>query len=352
MRGPPSTRTALPGDEHVPRAEDWLGMGQGGGAGRVARRLAKRRAPRDPHAPPLEPPDSREAAAALEAKAFAKRGSLKAFARRSADDAFGSDGDERVHKSARAAEPSSAPRYPREPRGVLSTYARRRFQPPVAPAEAEETPPEETPGTESDRAARATLAESSAQTDFEDVVAAVRPTSPDASFPRAHSSAGRKKRREKSSRDARSRRTPENESVGERFTADGLSTKRASRDDVDAFADDGTSDDLELRDSRKPLDKRAAFLAAALAEEEAARGANRQSPDALESRFSSELALFEEMGDIAAELDTMRFARDAFDAEQAASRFAAVAESRRVELLGARRRAGVRGPDCARRARR
>ena len=221
---------------------------------------------------------------------------------------------------------------------MLSTYARRRFQPPVAPAEAEETPPEETPGTESDRAARATLAESSAQTDFEDVVAAVRPTSPDASFPRAHSSAGRKKRREKSSRDARSRRTPENESVVERFTADGLSTKRASRDDVDAFADDGTSDDLELEeDSRKPLDKRAAFLAAALAEEEAARGANRQSPDALESRFFSELALFEEMGDIAAELDAMRFARDAFDAEQAASRFAAVAESRRVELLGARR---------------
>ena len=137
----------------------------------------------------------------------------------------------------------------------------------------------------------------------------------------------------------RSRRTSENESVvGERFTADGLSTKRASRDDVDAFADDGTSDDLELEeDSRKPLDKRAAFLAAALAEEEAARGANRQSPDALESRFFSELALFEEMGDIAAELDAMRFARDAFDAEQAASRFAAVAESRRVELLGARR---------------
>ena len=192
MRGPPSTRTALPGDEHVPRAEDWLGMGQGGGAGRIARRLAKRRAPRDPHAPPLEPPDSREAAAALEAKAFAKRGSLKAFTARSADDAFGSDdNDERVHKSARAAEPPSVSRYPREPRGVLSTYARRRFQSllPVAPAEAEETPPEETPGTESDRAARATLAESSAQTDFEDVVAAVRPTSPDASFPRAHSSA-------------------------------------------------------------------------------------------------------------------------------------------------------------------
>ena len=231
-------------------------------------------------------------------------------------------------------------RYLREPRGVLSTYARRRFQSilPVAPAEAEETPPGETPGTESDRAARAMLAESSAQTDFEDVVAAVRPTSPDASFPRAHSSAGRKKRREKkSSRDARSRRSSENESVvGERFTADGLSTKRATRDDVDAFADDGTSDDdLELRDSKKPLDKRAAFLAAALAEEEAARSANRQSPDALESRFFSELALFEEMGDIAAELDAMRFARDAFDAEQAASRFAAVAESRRVELLGA-----------------
>ena len=47
MRGPPSTRTVLPGDEHVPRAEDWLGMGQGGGAGRIARRLAEAaRAPR------------------------------------------------------------------------------------------------------------------------------------------------------------------------------------------------------------------------------------------------------------------------------------------------------------------
>ena len=67
------------------------------------------------------------------------------------------------------------------------------------------------------------------------------------------------------------------------------------------------------------------------------RGARTEDEDALESRFFSELALFEEMGDIAAELDAMQFARDAFDAEQAASRFAAVAESRRVELLGARR---------------
>ena len=238
------------------------------GASRVVWRSGARA--RDPHAPPLEPPDSREAAAALEAKAFAKRGSLKAFTRRSADDAFGSDGDERVHKSARAARAnervSISARTPRR-----AVHVRAAAIPVYSSSRAgggEETPPGETPGQrESDRAARAMLAESSAQTDFEDVVAAVRPTSPDASFPRAHSSAGRKKRREKkSSRDARSRRSSENESVvGERFTADGLSTKRATRDDVDAFADDGTSDDdLELRDSKKPLDKRAAFLAAAL----------------------------------------------------------------------------------------
>ena len=132
MRGPPSTRTVLPGDEHVPRAEDWLGMGQGGGAGRIARRLAKRRAPRDPDAPPLEPPDSREAAEAMKAKAF-RALPRDSSARRAdiVDDIVAAGDDDDV--AARLAAERGRTR--REPRGVLSTYARRTFASLVAPAD-------------------------------------------------------------------------------------------------------------------------------------------------------------------------------------------------------------------------
>ena len=340
MRGPPSTRTTLPGDEHVPRAEDWLGMGKGGSAGRIARRLAKYRAPRDPDAPPLEPPNSREAADALRAKAFAKRGD---FPR---NDARVADGEARVTARAAVATASRADAGartvsmpPRGPRGVLSTHARRRSaESSVAPANpsADET----RFGTESASDARAALASASARTDPARV-AAVRPTPFDASSG-ARSDAGRRTMRKDASSDARgsTKGSRGKTSIGEK---DAAASRAASRDDVDArrLVDGGTSDDIETENFRTPLDKRTAFLAAALAEEESARSANRHTPDALEARFASELALFEEMGDIDAELDAARFARDAFDAEQAASRFAAVAERRRVELLGARQSLGA-----------
>ncbi len=324
MRGPPSTRTVLPGDEHVPRAEDWLGMGQGGGAGRIARRLAKRRAPRDPDAPPLEPPDSREAAEAMKAKAF--RALLRDSSARRADIvddivAAGDDDDVAARLAARLAAERGRTR--REPRGVLSTYARRTFASLVAPAEAETRA-----GTEPDRAAQkptlSLVSSTSAQTDpvaFVGDRGRSKETPPETS-PAPENRAGRRKK------------------PSGKKKAEEKRVAAASRANVDVVsASDGTSDDLDFVPdaSRNPLDRRAAFLAACLAEEEAAATAKRQSPDALESRFESELLLFEEMGDIAAELDAMRFARDAFDAEQAASKLAAVAESRRVELLGARR---------------
>jgi hypothetical protein len=324
MRGPPSTRTVLPGDEHVPRAEDWLGMGQGGGAGRIARRLAKRRAPRDPDAPPLEPPDSREAAEAMKAKAFRSL-PRDSSARRAdiVDDIVAAAGDDDV--AARLAARLVAERVSRthrEPRGVLSTYARRTFASLVAPAEAETRA-----GTEPDRAAQkptlSLVSSTSAQTDpvaFLGDRGRSKETPPETS-PAPENRAGRRKK------------------PSAKKKAEEKRVAAASRANVDvASASDGTSDDLDFVPdaSRNPLDRRAAFLAACLAEEEAAATAKRQSPDALESRFESELLLFEEMGDIAAELDAMRFARDAFDAEQAASKLAAVAESRRVELLGAR----------------
>ena len=334
MRGPPSTRTVLPGDEHVPRAEDWLGMGQGGGAGRIARRLAKRRAPRDPDAPPLEPPDSREAAEAMKAKAFRATLPRDSSARRADIVA-----DEDVVAARLAAERS---RTQREPRGVLSTYARRTFASLVAPAEAEPRA-----GTEPDRAAQnptlSLVSSTSAQTDpvvFVGDRGRSKEIPPETS-PAPENRAGRRKK-PSAKKNARASRAnaPEARADVERIGADRRVSFRRYEIDVDvASASDGTSDDLDFVPdaSRNPLDKRAAFLAACLAEEEAAASAKRQSPDALESRFESELALFEEMGDIAAELDAMRFARDAFNAEQAASRLAAVAESRRVELLGARR---------------
>jgi hypothetical protein len=299
-------------------------MGQGGGAGRIARRLAKRRAPRDPDAPPLEPPDSREAAEAMKAKAF-RALPRDPSARRAdiVDDivAAGDDNDVAARLAARLA--AERGRTHREPRGVLSTYARRTFASLVAPAEAETRA-----GTEPDRAAQkptlSLVSSTSAQTDpvaFVGDRGRSKETPPETS-PAPENRAGRRKK------------------PSGKKKAEEKRVAAASRANVDVVsASDGTSDDLDFVPdaSRNPLDRRAAFLAACLAEEEAAATAKRQSPDALESRFESELALFEEMGDIAAELDAMRFARDAFDAEQAASKLAAVAESRRVELLGARR---------------
>jgi hypothetical protein len=299
-------------------------MGQGGGAGRIARRLAKRRAPRDPDAPPLEPPDSREAAEAMKAKAF-RALPRDSSARRAdiVDDivAAGDDDDVAARLAARLAAERGRTR--REPRGVLSTYARRTFASLVAPAEAETRA-----GTEPDRAAQkptlSLVSSTSAQTDpvaFVGDRGRSKETPPETS-PAPENRAGRRKK------------------PSGKKKAEEKRVAAASRANVDVVsASDGTSDDLDFVPdaSRNPLDRRAAFLAACLAEEEAAATAKRQSPDALESRFESELALFEEMGDIAAELDAMRFARDAFDAEQAASKLAAVAESRRVELLGARR---------------
>ena len=167
-----STRTALP-ETSTFLARRTGGHGPGGGAGRIARRLAAARA-RD-HAPPPSrrtrgkpPPRSRRRS---------RSGSLKAFTRFRGR-CVRATTSERVHKNARrraTERVSISARTPRRAVHVRAAAISVSF--PVAPAEAGDAAGGDAgngigPRGESD--ARG----SSAQTDFEDVVAAVRPSRP------------------------------------------------------------------------------------------------------------------------------------------------------------------------------
>ena len=307
MRGPPSTFTTLPGNEHVPRAEDWLGLGQGGRAVRFARRLAKRRAPIDSDAPPMYSdlvlPSSEQAANALAAKAFS-RGSMRKQSESTHEKENAKLHSEASYVRLRKLRTNN----PTEPRGILSTYARRVFADAIETKETEKTLSDDL----EQRVMRSLSAETSAQTDpvlfqtknDENVEINSKPKRP----------SGKKKQKKVVKEKQAASYVPQHDTCAE----------------VDDEVDDDVEDAVSVGADENS--KKLAKLAALLAEEDAAALSLRASPDDLERRLQSELALYDEMGEIGAELDAMRLARSTFEAEQKASTFASLAATRREVL--------------------
>jgi preprotein translocase subunit SecD len=250
-------------------------------------------------------PSSAQASDALAATAFARQGGSTGVRKKEAVVDAASVAAAYVH----ARSITQKKKAKEEPCGILSTYARRVFAAQVV--ETTQTPVVVDLETTTERAARHSCATTSAQTEvvfFVDENKA--PT------------ATRKSKKDKKDKKARKENKPKKSSE-----------KRKKRTTIAAPRDDLGDDDSSVESlvapgeflygqtvtRSLPGDQRFAKLASASVDEADADNAVetlRATPDDLYKRLHSELALYDEMGDISSELDAMRLARDTFDAEQ------------------------------------
>ena len=313
MRGRPATTTALPNDAHVPRAEDWLALGA---RARGVARLARLRPPRDPNAPERDPTRTpREGADGGDERGdeSGRIGATSAGVGRSEPASrrvprgIGSESRPRAYGS------SGLPprRRAREPVGVLRVYASR-AKAEAAAARAAAASAETVAEAEARGAFRAaTTVDSAAQT--EDRRTQTRGPAEPAPFPPAMGSGS-------PTPATNPRLTTPRELVVPAGAPRGSAASPAS--------ESSSSSAEEEEDPPSPtVDAATAARAAALVAADASRRSARVSPAELERRLLSELDLAEEMHEIAAELERVGMERDAFAAEQAAGKLAAIVEA-------------------------
>ena len=310
MRGRPATTTALPNDAHVPRAEDWLALGA---RARGVARLARLRPPRDPNAPERDPTRTpREGADGGDERGdeSGRIGATSAGVGRSEPASrrvprgIGSESRPRAYGS------SGLPprRRAREPVGVLRVYASR-AKAEAAAARAAAASAETVAEAEARGAFRAaTTVDSAAQT--EDRRTQTRGPAEPAPFPPAMGSGSP---------------TP---ATNPRLTTPRELVVPAGAPRGSAASPASESSSSSEEDPPSPtVDAATAARAAALVAADASRRSARVSPAELERRLLSELDLAEEMHEIAAELERVGMERDAFAAEQAAGKLAAIVEA-------------------------
>ena len=310
MRGRPATTTALPNDAHVPRAEDWLALGA---RARGVARLARLRPPRDPNAPERDPTRTpREGADGGDERGdeSGRIGATSAGVGRSEPASrrvprgIGSESRPRAYGS------SGLPprRRAREPVGVLRVYASR-AKAEAAAARAAAASAETVAEAEARGAFRAaTTVDSAAQT--EDRRTQTRGPAEPAPFPPAMGSGSP---------------TP---ATNPRLTTPRELVVPAGAPRGSAASPASAASSSEEEDPPSPTaDAATAARAAALVAADASRRSARVSPAELERRLLSELDLAEEMHEIAAELERVGMERDAFAAEQAAGKLAAIVEA-------------------------
>ena len=310
MRGRPATTTALPNDAHVPRAEDWLALGA---RARGVARLARLRPPRDPNAPERDPTRTpREGADGGDERGdeSGRIGATSAGVGRSEPASRRVPRGIGSESRPRASGSSGLPprRRAREPVGVLRVYASR-AKAEAAAARAAAASAETVAEAEARGAFRAaTTVDSAAQT--EDRRTQTRGPAEPAPFPPAMDSGSP---------------TP--------ATNPRLTTPRGLVVPADAPRGSAASPASEASSSSEEdppsptVDAATAARAAALVAADASRRSARVSPAELERRLLSELDLAEEMHEIAAELERVGMERDAFAAEQAAGKLAAIVEA-------------------------
>ena len=311
MRGRPATTTALPNDAHVPRAEDWLALGA---RARGVARLARLRPPRDPNAPERDPTRTpREGADGGDERGdeSGRIGATSAGVGRS-DPASrrvprGIGSESRPRASGSSGLPPR--RGAREPVGVLRVYASR-AKAEAAAARAAAASAETVAEAEARGAFRAaTTVDSAAQT--EDQRTQTRGPAEPAPFPPAMGSG-----------------SPTPATNPRLTTPRGLVVPAgAPRGSAASPASEASSSSEEEDPPSPTVDAATAARAAALVAADASRRSARVSPAELERRLLSELDLAEEMHEIAAELERVGMERDAFAAEQAAGKLAAIVEA-------------------------
>jgi hypothetical protein len=311
MRGRPATTTALPNDAHVPRAEDWLALGA---RARGVARLARLRPPRDPNAPERDPTRTpREGADGGDERGdeSGRIGATSAGVGRSEPASRRVPRGIGSESRPRASGSSGLPprRGAREPVGVLRVYASR-AKAEAAAARAAAASAETVAEAEARGAFRAaTTVDSAAQT--EDQRTQTRGPAEPAPFPPTT---------------AMGSGSPTPATNPRLTTPRGLVVPAgAPRGSAASPASEASSSSSE--DPPSPtVDPATAARAAALVAADASRRSARVSPAELERRLLSELDLAEEMHEIAAELERVGMERDAFAAEQAAGKLAAIVE--------------------------